>query len=292
MPAGFAGRINLTVPLATLLGLADRPGEIPGIGPIDPWLARDLARAAAGNPKTTWCVTVTDEHGHAIGHGCARPEPKGRAKRRKPGPPDGRDPPRGTSDTPGPGFSFTASGQHGPPGGYGTWRLRTGAGGPRDLIVALDPITTGDCDHRYQAEGHDPGVKLRHLSQIRHATCTGPVCRRPSSPVRLRTQHPVRGWWQNVSVQWRTEVPARPSAQAAPPLEGRPAPRRHLPVDHPIRPPVHHRTHALPDLTQRGEGWTGVGGAGTGVTLKCRLGTTVPGAVASGALDTAGEARG
>ena len=181
MPAGFAGRITLTVPLTNLLGLADRPGEIPGIGPIDPWLARDLARAAAGHPKTTWCVTVTDEQGHAIGHGCARPDPQGRAKRRKPGPPDGRDPPRGTSDTHGSGFFFTAAGRHGPPGGYGTWRLRTEAGGPRDLIVALDPITTGDCDHRYQAEGHDPGVKLRHLSQIRHATCTGPGCRRPST---------------------------------------------------------------------------------------------------------------
>ncbi len=36
VPAGFAGRVNLTIPLATLLDLADRPGEIPGIGPIDP----------------------------------------------------------------------------------------------------------------------------------------------------------------------------------------------------------------------------------------------------------------
>ncbi|MGO9189256.1 MAG: hypothetical protein ACLP8X_12440 [Streptosporangiaceae bacterium] len=36
VPAGFAGRITLTIPLATLLGLADRPGEIGGIGPIDP----------------------------------------------------------------------------------------------------------------------------------------------------------------------------------------------------------------------------------------------------------------
>jgi len=33
---GFAGRVTLTVPLATLLGLDQRPGEIPGIGPIDP----------------------------------------------------------------------------------------------------------------------------------------------------------------------------------------------------------------------------------------------------------------
>src|SRR5271165_1309216 len=91
VPAGFAGRINLTIPLATQLGLADRPGEIHGIGPIDPALARDLAGAAAQNPKTTWCVTVTDEQGHAIGHGCARPEPHNhrneQAKRRKPGPP-------------------------------------------------------------------------------------------------------------------------------------------------------------------------------------------------------------
>ena len=86
-PGAFAGRATLTVPLATLLDLADRPGEIPGIGPIDPWLARDLADAAARNPTTTWCVTVTDQHGHAIGHGCARPGPAGRRTREGPAPP-------------------------------------------------------------------------------------------------------------------------------------------------------------------------------------------------------------
>jgi hypothetical protein len=172
--AGFAGRINLIVTLATLLDLADRPGEIPGIGPIDPWLARDLAAAAAANPKTTWCVTVTDEQGHAIGHGCARPETRSLRKQKGPGPPGGA----GNRD--GPGFSFTATGPHGPPGGYGIWRLRTRADRP-DLTVAIDPITTDDCDHRFEAKGHDPGVKLRHLAQVRHATCTGPVCRRPST---------------------------------------------------------------------------------------------------------------
>jgi hypothetical protein len=185
VPAGFAGRINLTIPLATLAGLAERPGEIPGIGPIDPGLARDLAHAAAQNPRTTWCVTVTDEQGHAIGHGCARPGPKDRgkdrAKRLGPGPPDGRDPPRGTGNRDGPGFAFTATDEHGPPGGYGTWRLSTGTPGRPDLMVTLDPIATGECDHRFEAKGHDPGVKLRHLTQIRHATCTGPVCRRPSA---------------------------------------------------------------------------------------------------------------
>ena len=72
-PGGFAVRGMLTVPLADLTGIAERPGTMSGIGPIDPWLARDLATAAARNPRTSWCVTVTDEHGYATGHGCGPP---------------------------------------------------------------------------------------------------------------------------------------------------------------------------------------------------------------------------
>jgi hypothetical protein len=166
--AGFAGRVTLTTPLATLTDLAERPGELAGLGPVDPWLARDLAAAAAHNPETTWCVTVTDEHGHAIGHGCARPVPKGHGKRAGPGPPGGT------------GFTFTPASRDGPPGGYGTWILRTPGDGP-DLRVTLDPLDTRDCDHRYESRGHDPGVRLRHLAQVRHATCTSPICRRPAS---------------------------------------------------------------------------------------------------------------
>jgi len=166
---GFAARITLTAPLVTLAGLADRPGELGGLGPVDPWLARDLAAAAAANPRTTWCLTVTDNQGHAVAHGCARPEPKGHRKRAGPGPP-----PDGT------GFSFTPADRDGTPGGYGTWRLTTPGDGP-DLIITIDPITTDPCEHRFEAKGHDPGVKLRHLSQVRHATCTSPVCRRPAA---------------------------------------------------------------------------------------------------------------
>ena len=84
--------------------------------------------------------------------------------------------------------------QDGPPGGYGTWRLRTPGPGP-DLTVTLEPLTTDPCDHRYEAKVHDPGIKLRHLAQVRHATCTSPACRRPAAqhrrPVRLRAQHSV-----------------------------------------------------------------------------------------------------
>jgi hypothetical protein len=173
IPPGFAGRLNLTVALATVLGLADRPGEAAGIGPVDPWLARDLATAAARNPATTWCLTVTDQHGHPIGHGCARPAPRGHpARRARPGARAGPDPPE---------FRVTIDLGHGPPGGYGTWRLSTGIPGQRDLIVAVEPIGTDPCDHRREAPGHDPGVMLRHLAQIRYATCTGPACRRPAA---------------------------------------------------------------------------------------------------------------
>ena len=164
IPPGFAGQVTLTIPEATVTGRADRPGELGGIGPIDPDLARDLAAAAARNPRSTWCVTVTDRHGHAIGHGCARP-----VTRRKP---DGRDPPGE------PSFTFTPADQPGPPGGYGTWRFTAG---PRELLIEIGPLPTRDCDHRHEARGHDPGVMLRHLTEVRHATCTGPGCRRPAA---------------------------------------------------------------------------------------------------------------
>ena len=166
-PAGFASRVTLTAPLATLTRLAARPGELSGLGPVDPWLTRDLATAAAQNPKTTWCLTVTDDQGHAVAHGCARPEP--RSHRKRAGPARARAGVRLH-----PGQSAT-----GRPDGYGSWRLqpRTRTG-PDHHPRAL---TTDPCDHRHEAKGHDPGVKLRHLAQVRHATCTSPVCRRPAA---------------------------------------------------------------------------------------------------------------
>ncbi|HEV2258574.1 MAG TPA: DUF222 domain-containing protein [Streptosporangiaceae bacterium] len=170
IPPGFAGHVNLTIPAATVTGRADRPGELGGIGPIDPDLARDLAAAAARNPRSTWCVTVTDKDGHAVGHGCARP-----VKRRKQ---DGHDPPGS------PGFTFTPTDHPGPPGGYGTWRFTTGS---QEMLIQIGPLPGGECDHRWQARGHDPGVMLRHLTQVRNARCTGPGCRRPA--VRCDFEH-------------------------------------------------------------------------------------------------------
>src|ERR1700691_4903902 len=192
IPPGFTGHVNLTVPATTVLNLADRPGELGGIGPVDPDLARDLAGAAARNPRSKWCVTVTDKDGHAVGHGCARP-----VKRRKP---DGHDPPGG------PSFTFAPADQPGPHGGYGTWRFTTGQ---QDFLIEIGPLPAGDCDHRWEAKGHAPGAPLRHLTEIRNATCTGPGCRRPAARCDFEHNIPYEAGgqtcWCNGGPKWRFE---------------------------------------------------------------------------------------
>ena len=65
--------MNLTVPLTTLLGLGQSPGELTGFGPITAFATRDLAARALDAPAVRWCVTVTGENGEPIGHGCAPP---------------------------------------------------------------------------------------------------------------------------------------------------------------------------------------------------------------------------
>ena len=114
---GFAGRVTLTVPLGTAAGLADRPGELGGHGPVDPWLARDLVDAAARQPEDD---VVRD------GHRPARPRRRARLRpARTQEPRETRRPgTAGTGNRDGAGFRFTPASRDGPPGGYGTWRLR------------------------------------------------------------------------------------------------------------------------------------------------------------------------
>ncbi|HEY6498907.1 MAG TPA: DUF222 domain-containing protein [Streptosporangiaceae bacterium] len=66
----LAARVNLTLPLATALGLADFPGLVAGFGPVDAPLARHLAGLASDHPASRRCITLTDAEGHAVGHGC------------------------------------------------------------------------------------------------------------------------------------------------------------------------------------------------------------------------------
>ena len=66
-----AGLVNLTVPLTTLLGLTEAPGQAAGYGPLDADTARVLACAAAGHRATRWQITVTAPDGTALAHGTA-----------------------------------------------------------------------------------------------------------------------------------------------------------------------------------------------------------------------------
>jgi hypothetical protein len=50
----LAGSVNLTITLATLLGLSQASGAAAGYGPLDPGTARALACAAAGHRATRW----------------------------------------------------------------------------------------------------------------------------------------------------------------------------------------------------------------------------------------------
>jgi Domain of unknown function (DUF222) len=167
VPPALTARANLTFPLATLLGLAERPGAAHGLGPLDPALVRDLAAAAANSPYSQWCLTITDADGVAVAHGCAKPARTPRAHRGK-APPASRDGPQT--------WAFTRREDAGPPGGYGSWALTLPGG--RQLTVTLAPIPVTDCDHRYESHGYQPGDTLRHLVQIRDGTCTFPTCSR------------------------------------------------------------------------------------------------------------------
>ena len=153
---------NLAFPLLTLLGLAERPGEAHGLGALDPSLVRDLTAAGARHPDSKFCITVTDQHGFAIGHGCCRPI---RGKKASIIP---IDPDRVT---------MARSGSTGPDGGYGSWIL-TLPGAPFPLSVDIDPVPTYDCDHRHESRGYQPSDKLRHLIQVRDGKCSFPACTR------------------------------------------------------------------------------------------------------------------
>jgi hypothetical protein len=155
---GFRADAHLTLPvmflpLLTLLGLADNPGEADGWGALDAGLVRDLAsRAAAAGAASRWHLTLVDEHGWAVGHGC---DPAKRGTK--------------TSKTETEGAGWEDS----------TWTVNLPGGDTRTFT--LNPIPVWDCDHRYETAGHDPSPLLRHLTEVRDGTCVQAGCRRPAA---------------------------------------------------------------------------------------------------------------
>jgi hypothetical protein len=200
---GMTGSVNLTVPLATLLGLTDSPGDVAGFGPVTASTARDLAAVAAAGPATRWCVTVLGEHGQAIAHGCATrrqgwprgPDPDGRDGRGRDGPDYARqmthgheherrrrgEPGREASRAPAPGQEGYPQ-DRGQPGGLAPDSQGTGrrALAGWSLTLALSAIATANCSHERETSAYRLSSPLRHLIQVRNTTCTFPGCRRPS----------------------------------------------------------------------------------------------------------------
>ena len=159
----FAALVNITVPWAALTYQPGAPADVAGFGLVDAADARDLAAAAARDPRTRWCVTALHPDGTAAAHGCAA----------------GRHPPPGTGDvtaTPGPD----------PPPG-----IR-----PQDWIgrlhIKMTPIARGTCGHDHAEPGYRPSRKLQHLVKVRNARCTAPGCGR--SAARCDVDHTIA--WQ------------------------------------------------------------------------------------------------
>jgi hypothetical protein len=143
----FGALVNITVPWSALTGQSGALADVAGFGLVDADDARDLAAAAARDPRTRWCVTLLHPDGTAAAHGCAvgrHPPPRG--------PTPGPDPPPGTSPQ--------------------DWISR--------LHITMTPIARGTCDHDRAEPGYKPSRKLQHLVRTRNTRCTAPGCGRPA----------------------------------------------------------------------------------------------------------------
>ena len=209
--SSVSGAVNLTMPLATWLGLSDSPGNSAGYGPLDADDSRAIADALAARSGTRWCLTLTDSRGHPVAHGCARtgPPPSQRRVPRPAAPPGkpgsgSHDGPAGTPrDGPGSDTSPAAARRDRPGTDSGT----SPAGAPRDgprpgepsrprtrapegtWTFSLTLLAGESCDHARETAAYRPTPALRHLMEIRYATCTYPGCRRPA--MRCDADHTV-----------------------------------------------------------------------------------------------------
>jgi hypothetical protein len=192
-----SGTVNLTMPLASWLGLSDAPGNVAGFGPLDADDSRAIANALSARADTKWCLTLTDSRGRPVAHGCARAGPPRSQRRLKQatGPPGAHD--SGSRD------EAASSPRDRPPGSLPDRRPASvhdrPADGPRDgprtgapneheartpgktWIFRLTLLTGGDCDHAWETTAYRPSPGLRHLVETRDATCTYPGCRQPAT---------------------------------------------------------------------------------------------------------------
>jgi Domain of unknown function (DUF222) len=134
---------NLIVPVGTLLGWSNAPGDAGAWGLLDSDDTRRIVQAASRHPRSRWCVTVTGEDGTAIAHGCAR------GQHRWTPAPSATDPEQQATQL----AEFL-----------------------RQLNVTLTPIAKGTCDHRNREDRYTPSRRLKHLVRARTARCPARGC--------------------------------------------------------------------------------------------------------------------
>jgi hypothetical protein len=167
---GLAALVTITIPWSAWTGQDGAPADVDGFGLADRDDARDVAAAAARDPRSRWCATILHPDGTAAAHGCAPgPHPPPHASNPPPPSGPGPDPPNSSGPPPGPRNSRgPAAGPH-----------------PREWIgqarIQLAPITRGTCDHPHAETGYRPSRKLRHLVRARNARCTAPGCGRAAA---------------------------------------------------------------------------------------------------------------
>jgi hypothetical protein len=166
--APFPAKINLLVPVGTLLGWSAMPGEA-GRDMIDPRTLRDLVQAASRHPVTRWCVTIVGADQTAAAHGCARGQypwdPSPGEARAGPAPPASPAPRQPASAAP-----------RSPNGTPSAAQLDQLEQLLKRLKPGLAPIATDSCDHRHREDRYRPGRQLQDLVRARNDTCPAPGC--------------------------------------------------------------------------------------------------------------------
>jgi hypothetical protein len=198
--------LDVTLPWATLTGLADAPGTLGRIGPITPAQARQLACAAVSDRAAQWRIIITDRAGQAI----AVTRIRYRAGRVRAGP-AACDGPQSARDGPSHGVGFAGRvtltishetiaanckpggpgqaggpgqprgpGVNGRPGGIAAAALRAAARAlDKALAQAEADASVGGCAHTGESQAYRPPPRVREFVIARDLTCRNPVCGQP-----------------------------------------------------------------------------------------------------------------
>jgi Domain of unknown function (DUF222)/HNH endonuclease len=169
------GVVELTVPLTTLIGLSQAPGELGGWAPV----VADVARQVGEDQRddATWRYTVTDEHGGVIHHGITGQRPttasgrsitrRRRMTRRRPAASAGR----GTASTGSQPPTTSTVGQS---------PTATGSQPPTTSTVGQPPTATGS-QRSTAGTGRRPTAGDAAFVRARDRRCRFPTCRVPAA---------------------------------------------------------------------------------------------------------------